>query len=214
MPRRALVQHRPWLLLSLAAAIAYPFMDGTAWEGVWSMVVKASAVGFLALYAAQRTKGLRAGLFVLALALGALGDAAIEISFVAGGAAFLASHLVAILFYRRYMRPEPSVARTWGTALLFLAVPLVSWGLSGEWTVAVYAVGLGGMAMAAWLSLFPQWRVGLGALLFVFSDWLIFSRMGPIDLAPLPDLLVWPTYYVGQLLIATGVVQALRRFRR
>ena len=34
------------------------------------------------------------------------------------------------------------------------------------------------------------------------------------DLAPLPDLLVWPTYYVGQFLIATGVVQTLRRFRR
>ena len=68
--------------------------------------------------------------------------------------------------------------------------------------------------MAASLSLFPQSRVGLGAMLFVLSDWLIFSRMGPVDLAPLPDLLVWPTYYVGQLLIATGVVQTLRRFRR
>ena len=53
-----------------------------------------------------------------------------------------------------------------------------------------------------------------GALLFVVSDWLIFSRLGPYDLAPLPDLLVWPTYYVGQFLIATGVVQTLRRFRR
>lgn len=214
MPRRALLEHRPWLALSLLAGIAYPLLEQTALGGLWLMLIKASAVGFLALYAAQRTKGGRAGLFVLALGLGALGDAAIEISLVAGGAAFLASHLVAILFYRRYALPEPSVARTWGTALLFLAVPLISWGLSGDWTVAIYAIGLGGMAMAAWLSLFPKWRVGLGALLFVFSDWLIFSRMGSLDLAPLPDLLVWPTYYIGQLLIATGMVQALRKFRR
>mgnify|MGYP003143272341 CR=1 FL=1 len=213
MPRRALVQYRPWLVLSLIAAIALPLLEQTALGGVWLMAIKTSAVGFLALYAAQRTKGLRAGLFVLALALSALGDFAIELSFTAGGVAFLASHIVAILFYRRYLRPEPSVARKWVALALLIAVPIMSWLLSGDVLIALYSVGLGGMAMAAWLSLFPQSRVGLGALLFVLSDWLIFSRLGPYDLAPLPDLLIWPTYYVGQFLIATGVVQTLRRFR-
>ena len=202
------------MALSLLAGIAYPLLSDTALGGMWLMAIKASAVGFLAVYAAHRTKGLRSGMFAFALALSALGDALIELSLVAGGAAFLASHLVAILFYRGYLRPEPSVARKWGTILLFLAVPLGCYILSGDWTIALYGTALGGMAMAAWLSLFPQWRVGLGALLFVFSDWLIFSRFGPYDLAPLPDLLVWPTYYLGQLLIATGVVQTLRRFRR
>ena len=198
MPRRALVQYRPWLALSLLAAIALPLLEHTALGGVWLMAIKTSAVGFLALYAAQRTKGLRAGLFVLALALSALGDLAIELSFIAGGVAFFASR----------------VARTWGTTLLFVAVPLVAWWLSGDVLIGVYGLALGGMAMAAWLSMFPQSRVGLGALLFVVSDWLIFSRLGPYDLSPLPDLLIWPTYYVGQFLIATGVVQTLRRFRR
>jgi hypothetical protein len=42
------------------------------------------------------------------------------------------------------------------------------------------------------------------------SDWLLFSRFGPINLAPFPDLLVWPLYYAGQVMIATGVVQTLR----
>ena len=214
MPRRALVQHRPWLALSLLAGIAYPLLDESALGGLWLMAIKASAVGFLAIYAAQRTKGLRSGMFVLALALGAIGDALIELSFVAGGAAFFASHLAAIAFYRRYLRPEPGVARKWATIVLLVTVPVVSWLLSGDLMVGLYGLALGGMAMAAWLSLFPQWRVGLGALLFVVSDWLIFSRMGPLDLAPLPDLLIWPLYYIGQLMIATGVVQALRRFRR
>ncbi|GAB5347524.1 lysoplasmalogenase family protein [Alteriqipengyuania sp. 357] len=214
MPRRALVQSRPWFALSLLAAIVFPFAEDTALGGVWLMLLKTSAVGFLALYAAQRAKGLRAGLFVSALALSAQGDFAIELSFTAGGIAFLASHICAILFYRRYLRPEPSVTATWGTLVLLVAVPAVSWWLSGDMFVALYSVGLGGMAMAAWLSLFPQWRVGLGALLFVVSDWLIFSRLGPYDLAPVPDLLIWPCYYIGQLLIATGVVQTLRRFRR
>ncbi|NCP17976.1 MAG: lysoplasmalogenase [Erythrobacter sp.] len=214
MARRALVQHRPWLALSLIAGIAYPLLDESALGGLWVMGIKASAVGFLAVYAAQRTRGLRAGLFVLALALSAVGDAAIQLSLMAGGIAFAASHVAAILFYRRHLRPEPSVARKWASLGLLLAVPVGCLLLSGDWTIGIYGVALGGMAMAAWLSLFPQWRVGLGALFFVFSDWLIFSRVGPIDLAPLPDLLVWPTYYVGQLMIATGVVQTLRRFRR
>jgi hypothetical protein len=52
--------------------------------------------------------------------------------------------------------------------------------------------------------------VGLGSVLFVASDWLIFSRMGAFNLAPLPDMLVWPLYCAGQLMIATGVVQTLR----
>ncbi|MBO82511.1 MAG: lysoplasmalogenase, partial [Citromicrobium sp.] len=130
------------------------------------------------------------------------------------GGAFAASHVAAILFYRRNLRPEMSTVTSWAAVLLFLAVPIASWLLSRDWAVALYATTLGGMAVAAWLSLFPRWRVGLGALLFVVSDWLIFSRLGPVDLAPLPDLLIWPTYYVGQMLIATGVVQTLRRFRR
>jgi hypothetical protein len=66
------------------------------------------------------------------------------------------------------------------------------------------------MAAAAWLSRFPRYRVGTGAVLFVISDWLIFSRMGRFDLGLLPDLLIWPTYYAGQVMIATGIVQCLR----
>ena len=57
---------------------------------------------------------------------------------------------------------------------------------------------------------FPRYRVGLGAVLFVVSDWLIFSRMGPFDLGVLPDILIWPLYFAAQLMIATGVVQVLR----
>ena len=60
------------------------------------------------------------------------------------------------------------------------------------------------------MSRFPRYRVGLGAVLFIISDWLIFSRFGAFDLAPLPDALIWPTYYAAQFMIATGVVQTLR----
>ena len=76
--------------------------------------------------------------------------------------------------------------------------------------VAVYALSLGGMAAAAWSSSFPRYRVGLGAVLFVASDLLIFAELGPLNTSSLPGLLIWPLYYVGQLLICTGVISALR----
>jgi hypothetical protein len=47
-------------------------------------------------------------------------------------------------------------------------------------------------------------------VLFVISDLLIFSRMGPLAGSAIPDLLVWPTYFGGQALIATAGVKALR----
>ena len=93
---------------------------------------------------------------------------------------------------------------------LLIGTPLVSFLLSGQAQIALYAGFLGAMAAAAWMSHYPRYRVGTGAVLFVVSDWLIFSRMGAYDLAPLPDLLIWPLYYAGQMMIATGIVQCLR----
>ena len=62
-----------------------------------------------------------------------------------------------------------------------------------------------------WLILRKGAGVGFGAVLFVISDWLIFARMGPLGESALPGLLIWPAYFAGQFLIATGVIQTLRR---
>ena len=67
------------------------------------------------------------------------------------------------------------------------------------------------MAAGAWASVFPRYRVGSGAVLFVVADLLLFAEMGPLAGSPVPQFLVWPIYYLGQLLIAVGVAQALRK---
>ena len=53
--------------------------------------------------------------------------------------------------------------------------------------------------------------MGTGAVLFLLSDLLLFARMGPLQGNVVPEILIWPLYYVGQLLIATGVAQTLRK---
>jgi uncharacterized membrane protein YhhN len=215
MAKQALIEQRPWLLASIVAATAYFFLnDNPIGEGTWGILLKGAGVALLALYALLRVphdrRGIDGALLVLALALAALGDMTIELYFTAGGALFAAAHCVAVALYLRNRHPRPSpVQKLTGVGLL-IGTPLVSFLLSGQAQIALYAGFLGAMAAAAWMSHYPRYRVGTGAVLFVVSDWLIFSRMGAYDLAPLPDLLIWPLYYAGQMMIATGIVQCLR----
>lgn len=215
MAKQALIEQRPWLLASIAAAVAFYFLrDNPVGEGTWGLAAKGASVGLLALYVWVRVPGGRRGidgaLLTGALALAACGDVAIELNFIIGGAFFAAAHVVAVALYlrNRHQRPSP-VQKLIGAGLL-IGTPLVSWLLSGEAQIAAYGAFLGAMASAAWMSHYPRYRVGTGAILFVLSDWLIFARQGPLDLEPANTILIWPLYYAGQVMIATGIVQCLR----
>jgi YhhN family len=215
MAKRALIEQRPWLLASIAAATAFYFLsDNPVFEGTWGLLAKGASVGLLAFYVALRVPlgKHRADGFLLtgALALAACGDVAIELDFLAGGAFFAAAHVVAVILYLRNLHQRPSPVQKLIGAGLLVGTPLVSWLLSGQAQIAIYAAFLGAMASAAWLSHYPRYRVGTGAVLFVLSDWLIFAREGPIDLEPANTFLIWPLYYAAQLMIATGIVQCLR----
>ena len=215
MAKRALIQQGPWLLASIAAATAYYFLrDNPVGEGVWGIALKGASVGLLALYALlcvpQGKHRIDGFLLVGTLALASAGDVAIELDMIAGAAFFCAAHAVAVALYLRNRHERPSPTQKLTGAALLVGAPLMSYVLSGQIAVAVYGGFLGAMAAAAWMSHYPRYRVGTGAVLFVISDWLIFSRMGSFAMEPLPTLGIWPLYYAGQLMIATGIVQCLR----
>lgn len=209
MAHHALIEERPWLLASIVAAVAFYFLRDSALGGIQLMVLKGAGVAFLAIYAFRRRVGPDGLLLAAYLAFGALGDVLIEIETIYGGAAFFAGHVAAIALYLRNRREAPTGSQRATGAALLLLTPVLCWLLSGAYEIGVYGLALGGMAAGAWMSRFPRYRVGIGAVLFVISDLLIFSEMGPLDLAPLPHYLIWPLYYLGQFLIATGVVQTL-----
>ncbi len=211
MAKQALIEHRPWLLFSIVSACAFYVLADNPIGEIWLILLKGCAVGSLAVYAMRRaSRGLDAAIFVLVLTLAAAADMVLELDFAAGGALFFASHLMAILFYLRNRREVTTSSQNLLAFALLIATPLVSYMLSLRADIALYSAGLGAMAAAAWISRFPRYRVGIGAVLFIISDWLIFAKMGPINLEPLPGLLIWPLYYAGQFMIATGVVQTLR----
>ena len=98
---------------------------------------------------------------------------------------------------------------------MLLLTPAIFWLLPADradaWPTALYGLALGGMAACAWLSAFSRYRVGVGAVLFLASDLLIVAGMGPLMGERLHQWLIWPLYYLGQLLICLGVVERLRR---
>ena len=210
MPKRALIDHRPWLLAGIAAALAYYFFWNNPIGGLWLILLKGAGLACLSAYAFMRAPGADGKLLAVALLLASAADMALELWFVVGGALFAASHLVMVALYLRNRRERTVWSQRMLAVILLIGVPVVAYLLSEQVEIAIYASILGLMAATAWISRFPRYRVGIGAILFVISDWLIFSRMGSFDLGVLPDTLVWPLYFAGQVMIATGVVQTLR----
>ena len=214
MPKRALMEKRPLLLASIAAAIAYYFLLDSQVPGVGLMALKGGGAGFLAAYALMRHDSADARLLALIMLLAALGDIAMELDFGVGGIIFFASHVAAMALYLRNRRTNITPSQKLFAVALLLLTPLIAWLLvarvENPTPVVIYALSLGAMAGLAWTSSFSRYHVGIGAVLFVISDLLIFARMDLMALSPLPDLLIWPTYYIGQFLIATGVIQTLR----
>ena len=214
MPKRALIERRPWLLASLVAGISFFFVKDGALAGLFKLAWKGAGVALLAVYALIRAPGTDGKLLAAVMAFGAAGDMAIEISLEAGAACFFVGHIVAISLYARHRRDSLTPSQKATAVALLLGTPLIAFMLPADRSaapgVALYALALGGMAAAAWSSAFPRYRVGLGAVLFVASDLLIFSRMGPLADSALPDMLIWPLYYLGQFLICTGAVGYLR----
>lgn len=202
------------LLLALLAGLSYylatQFMEPSPPRIAW----KGAGVGLLAVWAAMQARNLDGWLIALVIALGATGDVVLETSgFVPGGMAFMAGHLIAITLFFRNRRAETSLSQKALAVLLVPAVIWIAWMLpsdrSAATDIALYATPLAFMAALAWISRFPRYLTGIGAILFVVSDLLIFARMGPLAASLIPGLLIWPLYFTGQAMIAMGVVRTL-----
>ena len=213
MPHRALAEKRPYLLGSIAAALAFFVLRDDYFPGAALILIKGAAVGLLAVYALVRHFSRDARHVAAIMGVSAAGDMALELDMFWGGLLFFGGHILALaLFLQPHNRRHHLTGSQKATAVtLLLGVPLLAWLFSGAADVALYALALGGMAGAAWTSRFSRYHVGIGALFYAGSDLLIFSQMGPFDAGIVAEWLIWPCYYIGQFLICTGVIQTLRR---
>ena len=204
------------LVASLVAGLAYPFVSDGLAPG-FNIATKGAGVGLLAMAAFALPLNERGWLAAIMTA-GALGDVLLGLPglFLVGAGAFAIGHCIAIGFYLRNRRTDARAAER------LMALALIGWGLAMPSLVSppgtpvgmvmLYSVLLCGMAAALLLSRFSRLAV-VGALLFVVSDTLLIMRLGGrlVGGEWLHGLLVWMTYYLGQLLIFAGVAAGLTR---
>ena len=206
------------LIASVIAGVSYMPAWGLHLPLAADLTWKGAGVTLLAVYAALKARDLDGWLLVAVMAFGALGDVLLGAAgLVVGAMAFLVGHLVAIGLYWRNRRPRLSFSQRLLAIVVVPTTVAMAWMLpadrAGAAGVAVYALGLSVMAAMAWTSRFHRFQVGIGAMMFVVSDLLIFARTGP-----LPDVLwvgiaVWSLYFGGQLLICLGVTRMLAKTR-
>lgn len=215
--RRALAQRRPWLLASIIVAVAWWFFeDSHMIPGLFKVVWKGLPLVLLALYAFQRHLGPDGHALTGLLLIAGVSDMFSELQYASAATLMGFSLLLGIWLYARNRRDHTVGSQKVLALVLVIAVPIISWfllrGEEGRLLATGFSLLLAIMAAMAWTSRFSRYRVGVGAILFVVSDLLLFATLGPIlHDNPIALKLVWPLYYAGQLLIATGVVSRLRR---
>jgi uncharacterized membrane protein YhhN len=204
-----LAHKRPWLLASLVFGLSYPLALALNTPGIWAMIWKMGALACLVPYALRKHHNGEFMILAAILALCALGDGLVEISLKSGAIAFGLAHILAIWLYSKHRRVKPTPSQRLLAITVFVLTPFIAYKLAGI-EAAGYSVLLSAMAGMAWNSNFPRYRVGMGAMLFVASDLLLFGREGGL-LAHFPAIgpAIWYSYYAGMVLIAIGIVQTL-----
>ncbi|MBR0551514.1 lysoplasmalogenase family protein [Stakelama marina] len=198
----------------LLAGASYCLAAWLGWHGPLVTVWKGAGVGLLAAWATARVHSTDGVLLALMLLFYATGDVLLDaVGLSVGAIAFMAGHLCAIVLFLRNRRLQSSLSqkllgRLIAPLTVVIAVALV-WRAGSEMAVGVYSGVLGVMAATAWLSRFPRYRTGIGAVMFVASDLLIFSRAGPVGETMLPTLLIWPLYFGGVALMTWGIAARL-----
>lgn len=213
--RRALAEKRPYLVLSIVAALAYYYLRWIQLPELYLIPIKGSACAFLAIYAWLRHGSRSARVLAGAMALASVADMAMEMDFRVGGALFFVFHCVMLSLLVRHKRGPLEGMDSLLFVALLLGLPALGWFLPYDrnlvWATALYGLALGAMAASAWASDFPRWSVGAGAILFALSDVVIFYGLSRLPYAELSGVLVWPVYYLGQLLITVGVITTLAK---
>ena len=196
------------LVAALIAGSSFYFVP-RAPDAAWWVAWKALGVALLALWVAVQARDRDGWLLVGVLAFGALGDVLLETSGMAiGGVAFLIGHVIAMTLYIANRRGAVGAAIA-STVAGGCVVSGIAFAMTRDPGVALYAAGLGGMAGSAVASRFPI--AAIGAVTFAFSDLMIFANLGPLAGSASPGLVIWPTYFAGQVLVAIGVMRGLQR---
>ncbi len=212
-----------FLLLSIIVSILY----GTGYypDGYQlSLILKPMPVLLLAVYVIVSMRTSDHLILGLALIMSASADLAIALpgaqSFQNGIIGFTAAHVAYMVLFLKNRQDAIDVHKKpirlsfllW--VLAFAAAYLFyTTDLDIKWDLISYTFVLTGMVTAALISRYYSWSVGLGAMLFYISDMLLGAHAF-LDAPWWVGTMVWTVYYLGQMLIAIGVMLSPDKERR
>jgi hypothetical protein len=211
MPQRALIEKRPWLLASMVLAVAYAWLQDSAFPGLYLLALKAAPLVLLAVYAALRHRGNDTRSLAGMIGLEAVGSALMDYAPGIGLNALLLGYLIGLGLFLSHRRVVVDGGRRASALALTLGTPLLCFFAASRAGVGVpifLGLALGGMAASAWICTFARARVGLGAALIVAGNVLAIAAMG--SASAVVALAAWPLFYIGNLVLATGVAGELR----
>jgi uncharacterized membrane protein YhhN len=208
---------RVLIAISIIGSAAY-FAEGELFDLSRGPTVFLKAIGVAMLSAIVfiRLRALDGILLSMGLAFGCLGDILLGLGsdyFTHGLASFLVGHLFYIAVFTRAFA-KPFRART-GQKIAAAAIVLFSlamlfwlWSDLGGFAIPVlaYMAVITAMGVTASFANLSTGLAAAGAMLFIFSDSLIAAGKFK-DGIGLADHLIWPTYYIGQYLIAFGYLR-------
>ncbi|MCA3697944.1 lysoplasmalogenase family protein [Aquidulcibacter sp.] len=173
-----------------------------------------ASVGLLALYAMLNARNTDGWLLTAVMFISACSDILLVIVGQAVGAmTFIVADFFAIALYCRNLRPNLSWGWYAGVGAFVASISALSYLLPNNRDdailVAAFVVPLATMAALTFLTRFQPFLVGLGAMMVLGSDMLIFGRMGPLQGMSGLSETIWLCYFVGEVLVAFGVTRGL-----
>lgn len=205
MPKRALIERRPWLLAAIVAAVLFLWCRNSTMPGLYLLALKALPFLLLAVYSVLRHRGKDTRTLAAMLVLEGTGAALNDLYDYPATVLIIIGHAMGISLFLNHLRRDLAMARKIFATALLLLTPLVFLLLTNTGRGAAPAfqgLALGGMAASAWASTFVRAQVGSGALMVVVAC-LIALEWPSWQFA-------WPLFFVGNLVLATGVTGELR----
>ncbi len=202
------------LVIGIIVGLSHVATFSGAFNHTVTIIWKFASVGTLALYAMSVARNRDGWVIALVMLLSAVSDVLIvTIGQVPGAISFIIADLIAITLYYRNLQLNLSVRHylisvAAVSASVFLAYILPA-NREEALGIAIFTIPLACMTAFAFLSTFPR-IVGFGAALVLFSDLLIFARLGPLAAMPMGAEAVWLLYFVGEIFVVVGVTRALR----
>ncbi|MEJ2457851.1 MAG: hypothetical protein P8Y58_06750 [Novosphingobium sp.] len=203
------------MLTSILFALAFVWLQDSRLPGVYLLTLKAAPLVLLAAYATLRHRGHDSQLLAAMLIFEGVGAALSDLAESWAGIVMVVGFALGIGLFLTHRRPHLTGSQKGLAVALLLLTPVICQfvvnPLAGVgWAPVYFGVAMGGMAASAWTSRFPRYRVGLGALLIVAGSMAALISLRVVNGPGLGEILGWPLFYLGNLIMATGVTGELR----